>query len=466
METKIRRLFILGLTIPILTLIVLEILRFHLRNNISSPYYESGLVILIFSITSMIFAYFLYREFKKLVAQVSLHKRHQKMLLKSGDIQKIRESLGEYIYEVIGNASRYLCADYGEILIKEDGKVKVYYYGIDVNNCSVKKIPTLQGIKGKILRTGKPIRISSRREDPDSVELPEGHPPLGPLLGVPIFSGDGEAIAHILLARKPGKKPFTEEDQETLTILAREIAYGFERFKIYREIIELSALRERDRIARDLHDGLAQTLAFINIKAASIKEQFRSGNMEKVDKCLDELRNAVKQAYSEIRRAIFDLKITDIPEEDLKTYIEQFVKEFGIQNNIKTFVQLDGINELKLPLTSQVHVIRIIQESLSNIQKHAEATKVWVLFEHYDGKSLLKVVDNGKGFEVDNYSRINGKLHFGIQMMKERAIGIGGVLKINSIPGQGTEVILEFPDVKIENRVAMVSNGQNKGSSR
>lgn len=466
MESKIKRLFILGLFIPITILIVLELMRFHFRNKFTSPFYESTFVVIIFSVISMVFAYSLYREFKKLVAQISLHKRHHKMLLKSGDIQKIRESLGEYVHEVISNASQYLCADYGEILIREGGKIKVYYYGVDVNNCKVKKSPTLQGIKGKILKTGEPVRISLRSEDPDSVELPDGHPPLGPLLGVPIFSGEGEVIAHILLAREPGKKPFTEEDQETLTILAREIAYGLERFKIYREIIELSALKERDRIAKDLHDGLAQTLAYINIKAASIKEQFRSGDLEKVEGCIDELREAVKQAYGEIRKAIFDLKITDIPEEDLKTYIEQFVKEFGIQNNIKTFIQLDGINDLKLPLVSQVHVIRIIQECLSNIQKHANANKVWVIFERIDGKSLLKVIDNGKGFIVDDYARINGKLHFGIQMMKERAISIGGILRVNSSPGHGTEVVIEFPSVKIENRVATVSYGQNKGSSR
>ncbi len=466
MENRIKKLFILGVAIPVITLILLEFLRLNVRSKISSPLFESLAVIAVFTITSIIFGIIIYREVKKLYAQISLHKRHQKMLLKSGDIQKLKESIGEYVSEVIANASKYLCADYGEILIKEDGKVKVYYYGIDVNNCSVKKIPSLQGIKGKILRTGKPIRISAREEDPDSVELPEGHPPLGPILGVPIFSNEGIPVAHILLARKPGRKPFTEEDQETLTILAREIAYGLERLKIYREIMELSALRERDRIARDLHDGLAQTLAFINVKAAAIQEKVRKGEVESIDRCLDELRDAIKQAYSEIRRAIFDLKIVDIPEEDLKTYIEKFVTEFGIQNNIKVFARLDGINDLNLPVSSQVHLIRIIQESLNNIQKHANATRVWVTFESSNGSRVLKIVDNGSGFDTENYVKTNGKLHFGIQTMKERATSIGGKLKINSRPGLGTEVILEFPSIRIENQITMVSHGQNKGTSR
>ncbi len=463
MEDRIKRLFILGVSIPVLTLIVLEFFRLNIRSKIPSPMFESVAVILVFTATSIIFAFFIYREVKKLYAQISLHKRHQKMLLKSGDIQKLKESFEEYVREVIANASKYICADYGEILIKENGKVKVYYYGIDVNNCSVKKIPSMQGIKGKILRTGKPLRISSREEDPDSVELPEGHPPLGPILGVPIFSDEGVAVAHILLARKPGRKPFTEEDEETLTILSREIAYGLERLKIYREIMELSALRERDRIARDLHDGLAQTLAFINVKAAAIQEKVKKGEIDIIDRCLEELRDAIKQAYSEIRRAIFDLKIVDIPDEDLKTYIEKFITEFGIQNNIRVFVKLDGINQLDLPVSSQVHLIRIIQESLNNIQKHANATRVWVTFEAINGSRVLKIVDNGTGFDTENYVKINGKLHFGIQTMKERAASIGGKLKINSRPGMGTEVILEFPSVGIGNQITMVSHGQDKG---
>ena len=466
MDSKIKRLFILGVISPIFILIVLEFFRHRIHGLMPSPFVESALIVLIFSVTSSIFAYFIFHEVKKLYAKISLHERHQKMLLKTGDIQKIRESLGEYIREVVTNASKYLCADYGEILINEDGKIKVYYYGIDVNNCSVKKIPTLQGIKGKILRTGRSIRVSDRADDPDSVELPEGHPPIGPILGVPIFSEDKRVIAHILLARHPGSKPFTQEDEETLTILAREIAYNLERFKIYREIMELSALRERDRIAKELHDGLAQTLAYINVKAAAINEHLKKGNFEVVSGCLDELREAIKDAYAEIRRAIFDLKIVDIPDSDLKTYIEKFVHEFGINNNIRIHTKLDGINGLNLPVSSQVHLIRIIQEGLNNIEKHAEATKVWVVFENENGKRVLKIIDNGKGFDPKNYARLNGKLHFGIQTMKERAIGMGGTLTIKSSPGVGTEIVLELPGVKIENEVTMVTHGQNQSSPR
>lgn len=456
----------MGVVTPIMTLICLEFIRHKIRGLMPSPMLESAFIVIIFSILSAIFAFFIYSEVKKLYAKISLHERHQKMLLKTGDIQKIKESLGEYIREVVTNASKYLCADYGEILIKEDGKVKVYYYGIDVNNCSVKKIPTLQGIKGKILKTGRPIRVSDRTDDPDSVELPEGHPPIGPILGVPIYSESGETIAHILLARRPGNKPFTQEDEETLTILAREIAYNLERYKIYREIMELSALRERDRIAKELHDGLAQTLAYINVKAAAIKEHIKNQDYKIVSSCLDELREAIKEAYAEIRRAIFDLKVVDIPDSDLKTYIEKFVHEFGIHNNIKINTKLDGINELNLPISSQVHLIRIIQESLNNIEKHADATKVWILFENHNGKNVLKIIDNGKGFNPENYTKFNGKLHFGIQTMKERALGMGGKLSVKSSAGVGTEIILEFPGVKIENEVTMISHGQDKSSSR
>nr|WP_252187534.1 sensor histidine kinase [Anaeromonas gelatinilytica] len=203
---------------------------------------------------------------------------------------------------------------------------------------------------------------------------------------------------------------------------------------------------ERQRVARDIHDGPAQSLANVVLKT-QISEKMISIDKNKALKELKELKSLVRESLKDIRKIIYDLRPMSLDDLGLvptiRRYGEEFHKETGIEVNV-------DVLELESKMNSyvQLSVFRIVQESLNNIKKHAEATQASILIQVNEARLKLIIKDDGKGFEMDTLKKYNDDIDcgFGLMGMEERAKLLGGIFGIKSSIGKGTKIVLILPN--------------------
>ncbi len=218
-----------------------------------------------------------------------------------------------------------------------------------------------------------------------------------------------------------------------------------ERSKLRQRVIT----EERGRIARELHDGLAQLLGYVNTKAMAVRLMVKNRQMEAADKTLLQLEEAARDLFVDVRGAILDLKMAEPGEADLTTVLKDFTTHFSRLSNLPVELNLaPTVATLALPPETQQQLLRIVQESLTNIRKHALATRACVSMQ-IDGKILeLTISDDGRGFDPAALE-INDRQHFGVSTMSERAEEIGAEFQVDSKPGAGTCVTVRLPLKKL-----------------
>lgn len=202
---------------------------------------------------------------------------------------------------------------------------------------------------------------------------------------------------------------------------------------------------ERKRISRDIHDGPAQHIANIVMKA-DICEKVIKKDMEQGLNELTELKEAVKIALKEVRSIIYDLRPMSLDDLGLNNTLEDFVKKFTKDNDIKINLKLKTIKE-EIESIIQVAVFRIVQEIFNNIKKHSRATNVEMTLDYGTKYLRMIVVDNGIGFNVDNtLKEVKAKKEsYGILGILERVKQLQGTIKIDSSEGKGASYIIKLP---------------------
>ena len=213
----------------------------------------------------------------------------------------------------------------------------------------------------------------------------------------------------------------------------------------------LTALRERERLARELHDSVAQVLGYLNTQAQAVALRWTQGQTTEARQLLDRLVEVVQHAQGDVRAQIRALQsgatyALDFPSA-LENYLQQFRRECDIPVEL---VNLDQWREGRAaqadqPLDQEVEnqLLGIVQEALTNMRKHAQATHGSVVLDRRDELTVVTIRDDGKGFACD--AMPDQKWHFGLQMMHDRTQEIGGILEVQSAPGQGTQVTVKVP---------------------
>ena len=215
---------------------------------------------------------------------------------------------------------------------------------------------------------------------------------------------------------------------------------------IRRRIEREAIIEERRRIARELHDGVAQSLGYLNLKTKVVSDSVASQDNVKALNELGDVRKVVQDTYEDIREAIDQLS-TEIRNMPIVPALANYVREFGSNNGIKVrfdvpraFPQLSPVAELQL--------LRIAQETLTNVRRHAQASEVEVKLEHSPQEVELLVKDNGQGFTLADIEESPPGYH-GLNIIRERAEGLGGILNISTAPGEGTAVMVSLPTEKV-----------------
>jgi|CXWL01.1.fsa_nt_gi signal transduction histidine kinase len=318
--------------------------------------------------------------------------------------------------------------------------------------------PQGQGLLGVPLHQGQSLRLGDLAADPRAAGFPANHPPMVTLLAVPLpckspFRG------NLYLSDRKDANPFTAEDEEILTRLATVAAIAIDNSFLHQQARALAAAEERLRIAREMHDGQAQVLAYVNAKAQAVREHLRAGRLEVAESHLVQLAAAAREVYGDTREAILDLR-TAAEDRPWIPALREYLERWQAQNDVPVDMTLD--ERVKLPPGVDHQVLRIVQEALSNTRKHAQARRVIVELVRSAAGTRVLVADDGVGFAVHAHlpSPMTASAgdtapppvpskpkapRFGLTSMRERAHSLGATLRIDSIPGQGTRVELLLP---------------------
>ncbi len=230
---------------------------------------------------------------------------------------------------------------------------------------------------------------------------------------------------------------FEQSELGILSVFCDQAAVAIRNARLYQQARELAALEERQRIARDLHDAVTQTLFSANVVAKTLL-RLHERDPEQIGSGLQQLNQLTRGALAEMRTLLLELRPETLAETALDRLLQQLGDAFSGRTEAEIVVEAEPGDDLQLPV--KVAFYRVAQEALNNVYKHARAERVQVRLWHDEGKTYLSVMDDGRGFDP---AAVMGD-HMGLKIMRERAENIGARLEISSQTGSGTTIEVEW----------------------
>jgi two-component system, NarL family, nitrate/nitrite sensor histidine kinase NarX len=269
------------------------------------------------------------------------------------------------------------------------------------------------------------------------------------ILGMPVFSYE-KILKGIFFVVRQGEEAYQNGQYKELRIYTSQVGLILHLTDQMSEIAYKTLINERIRLAREIHDGLAQTLGYLKLLVAQMKGYIDQRDFDRVNRTALTFSQTISNAYQDAREAIDGLRVlpstaSGQPSSDLSIWLEQTVSEFQENQEIHPYIislEKDDLN-LNLSTEIQAQLIRIVQEALSNIRKHAHANKVVISIHKCEGDVIMEIRDDGMGFSPEE---IPGPSQHGLKGMRERAELIGARFQIKSVIGSGTTVGIRLPD--------------------
>ncbi len=290
-------------------------------------------------------------------------------------------------------------------------------------------LPLVKGLARGVEQTDAPLIIHALEQ--------EEHADLHSLMITPLRTNQQMIGSLVLWADQP--ECFTRRRAQLIRIVAGQAALLLENQHLYRRGEYRVALAERARLAREIHDGLAQTLGFLKLRSAQISGWLKNGETERTEAGLIEIRHFLHEAYVDAREAIDGLRLqSDLT--NTADWVDEIVAEFEVLSGLA--VDTAVLPTIDLPLEIQIQLQRIMQEAFSNIRKHAQATDVQLSWQLDDSWLTLRIKDNGRGFDQEDIPP--GARH-GLRIMRERADLLDAEFQITSRPHEGTQIALILP---------------------
>lgn len=256
--------------------------------------------------------------------------------------------------------------------------------------------------------------------------------------------GEGPSLRHYTLGVTP-LKDRQERDLGHLLLLQDVTDEKTAQVRLLEQERLVATLVERERLARELHDGIGQVFGFLSLQAQSVRDRLRAGDEEKVDAMLSRLVEVAQDAHADVRASILDLRTGSARRPSFIPTLDRYLRDFSKDHGIYTEMQVgEGVDEKMLEADIAAQVLRVVQEALTNARRHGGAKSVSVHVHREDSKARIVVEDDGSGFDPGAV-KTGGNGHFGLSFMRERMTQINGEVEIVSRPGTGTRVILEIP---------------------
>ncbi|MGC4104803.1 MAG: GAF domain-containing sensor histidine kinase [Thermomicrobiales bacterium] len=438
---------VLGFLAPVAFLTALEAVRRWVLPDLFTGTRGVLIGLAIVAVASAAFCHVVFRLVQGYADR--LEGQHREMVALHESSLAIQRNLDvqDVLQGVVEEARRLCGAHYGALSYLNDaGEAAAFLTsGITVEErIAIGPEPTGHGVLGVVLHDGQSLRLGRIGDHPEAVGFPPHHPPMYALLAVPIESGT-RVLGNLYIAQGDPALRFTPENEETLHRFAGLAAIALENARLHAQVQALATTAERERIAREMHDGAAQVLGYVITKAQATRAQVDGGQLERADASLIQMEDAARDAYADIRESILGLRTSLGEGTDLETVVRDYIQTWQDQSGIMATLEFDPQVGRRLSSLTEVQLLRIVQEALTNVRKHAAATQVVVSIVFDRGTILATIRDNGRGMN-DLDGMATGVPRFGLTSMRERAESIRGTFRIMSEPGKGTIVGVEFPD--------------------
>ncbi len=352
--------------------------------------------------------------------------------------------LAPLLQEIVDTAAELVGAEFGGILVLDE-QDPARYEVLRIHGwptpCGLAQ-PQGRGILGLPHKKGRPLRLAQVDQHPASVGVPAGHPPVGPFLGVPLRFRD-RVLGSLFLGQRPGHPHFSPEDEALLTGLADLAAVAIENAHLYAKAEEMARLRERERLAHDLHDTVAQLFYSVGLEAERGLEAAAADSSPL--SYLETIHRMAARGSVEVRSAIFSLA-RSTNREPLPYMLQTLVQEFEEAMAIETCLVLPP--QLALPDIELCGVVvRVVQEALANVRKHAQATMVLVSLSSDDDTLTVTVQDDGAGIAPSRLADVmqGDGYHAGIFTLRTMVERAGGRLSLMNGEEGGLVLKVQLP---------------------
>lgn len=292
------------------------------------------------------------------------------------------------------------------------------------------RLPLVESLAAGALESGAPVVAALQASDPTTASV----------LIAPMVADEGALGVIILGSRR--REAFLRQQMRLVSAIASQAALLAQNARLYAQLEHQAILAERGRLAREMHDGLAQTLGYLKMRARQIARWVETGQSDRAVETLHELAQTANDAYLDLRAAIDGLRLPVEAQRgsDFAERLRGLVAAFESQSGLAVELEIGARPLLSIP--AQAHLLRLVQESLTNIRKHAQASRVQISLRTLDNRLTLFIEDDGQGFDAQADL---SEAHHGLRLMRERAVLLGADLQIVSAPGEGTRVCIEWP---------------------
>ncbi|MDH4141430.1 MAG: GAF domain-containing sensor histidine kinase [Chloroflexota bacterium] len=301
-------------------------------------------------------------------------------------------------------------------------------------------LPRGRGILGIMVRDGHSIRIADIAQHPEAQGFPPNHPVMRAFLGVPITLAS-RVIGHLYLTDTRRAPDFSESDQRLVELFARHAGIAIENARLHDRLAALRVIAERERIGRDLHDGVIQGLYAIGLSLEDVEVLVQDQPDEAVER-VDHAIDGIHRSIADIREFILGLR-PGLTGGDLAHSLTALADELRLTSAIDVEVDIPDPDALgHLDAAAGGELLHLVREGLSNIARHSRASQAILEVRGLPDEVVMEIRDNGVGF--DSTAIAPGR-HHGLVNLRERAVAAGGRLEIVTRPGSGTRLIVHLP---------------------
>jgi signal transduction histidine kinase len=298
-------------------------------------------------------------------------------------------------------------------------------------------LPRGHGLLGVLIRQGQPLRVPNMGRDPRRIGFPPNHPPMVSLLGVPIRLRQ-EVVGDLYFTDKIGVPEFSEEDQHLVELLAAHAGIAIENARLHAQLKDVTILRERDRIARDLHDGIIQDIYAATLQLEDVAEDVPD---PAIRERLEGVSDHMSKVIVDIRTYIQGLRARELEGRLLGEGLSALVNEVNGRSGLIALWEVAG-DAYQVPDSIANALLHITREALSNVLKHAQAGKAEVRLQYEATQVTLTISDDGRGFEPE---ALYGEEHHGLRNLRARTEEAGGTFSMRSTPGAGATLQVSIP---------------------
>ena len=300
-------------------------------------------------------------------------------------------------------------------------------------------LPRGHGFLGLIIKENRSFRIRDIAVDPRRYGFPPNHPPMHSFLGVPI-TVKGRSVGNLYLTDKSGAAEFSAADERLVETFAVHAGIAIENARLHEQVQRLAIVDERERISKDLHDGIIQNIYAVGLSLEDIPEFLRDDPDEverRVERAIDSLHVTIR----DIRNFIFGLRPELLSGATLMTGLAVIVEEFRHNSMVDVELHAGAMNVEPDPTTT-AHLLGVVNEALSNVARHSGASRamVWINVDP-EGSLQLRIEDNGRGFDP---AAVGSLGHQGLANMRSRAATVGATMDIET-DATGTRIEIHRP---------------------